>query len=57
MKAIQILGTKVANSHQIKALAMMAEKEGGVLEGAKFNSLWEVTTSPKGTKRYSKGSE
>jgi hypothetical protein len=33
---------------------MMAEKEGGILEGANFNSLWEVSTRPDGTKRYSK---
>jgi len=33
---------------------MMAEKEGGVIEGANFNSLWEVSTSIDGTKRLVK---
>jgi hypothetical protein len=36
----------------MKALAMMTEKERGVLEGANFNTLWEVETNLDGTKRY-----
>ena len=27
----------------MKALAMMTEKERGVIEGAKFNTLWDVS--------------
>jgi hypothetical protein len=36
----------------MKALAVMTEKESGVLEGANFNTLWEVSANLDGTKRY-----
>jgi hypothetical protein len=36
----------------MKALAMMAEKEQGVVEGANFKTLWEVLTGLDGQIRY-----
>jgi hypothetical protein len=33
-------------SHQVTALAMMAEKECGVVQNAQFPSLWEPLDSP-----------
>jgi len=38
--------------HQKKALAMMAEKEFGVLEGASFGTLWDCTTDENGRPKY-----
>ena len=35
----------------MKALAMMTEKEQGVIEGAKFNILWDVSTGSNGQTR------
>lgn len=37
------------SSHQLKALAMMSEKEHGVLTGSTFPSLWEAVTSSNTT--------
>jgi hypothetical protein len=36
----------------MKALAMMTEKERGVVEGANFKTLWEVLTDLDGQIRY-----
>jgi SNF2 family DNA or RNA helicase len=41
----------------MKALAMMTEKERGVVEGANFKTLWEVSTSLDGQIRYGSSSE
>ncbi|KAH0541601.1 hypothetical protein FGG08_003949 [Glutinoglossum americanum] len=38
--------------HQMKALAMMAEKEQGAVEGANFKTLWEVSTDLCGQTSY-----
>ncbi|KAH0562185.1 hypothetical protein GP486_003119 [Trichoglossum hirsutum] len=38
--------------HQMKALAMMTEKEQGVVEGANFKTLWEATADLSGQMRY-----
>ena len=40
----------------MKALAMMVEKERGVIEGANFNTLWEVSTGLDGQIRYDSSS-
>jgi hypothetical protein len=39
----------VSCSHQRKALAMMVEKEAGILEGAEFPSIWKEETVLGGT--------
>jgi hypothetical protein len=39
------------NRHQLAALAMMTEKELGILEGTGFPSLWEVSVNPGATTR------
>lgn len=40
-------------SHQRKALAMMVEKESGILRDPDFPSIWkEDTTNGTGTERY-----
>lgn len=31
---------------------MMAEKEGGVIQGAEFGSLWDVSVDLDGNERY-----
>lgn len=36
-------------SHQLSALARMVETEQGVIAGARFPSLWEVSRSPGGS--------
>ena len=36
---------------------MMTEKERGVVEGANFKTLWEVSTGLDGQVRYSSSSE
>jgi hypothetical protein len=41
----------------MKALAMMTEKERGVVEGANFKTLWEVSTGLDGQIRYGNSSE
>jgi hypothetical protein len=41
----------------MKALAMMTEKERGVVEGASFKTLWEVSTGLDGQIRYGSSSE
>ena len=41
----------------MKALAMMTEKERGVVEGANFKTLWEVSTGIDGQIRYGSSSE
>jgi hypothetical protein len=41
----------------MKALAMMTEKERGVVEGANFKTLWEVSTGLDGQIRYDGSSE
>jgi hypothetical protein len=41
----------------MKALAMMTEKERGVVEGANFKTLWEVSTGLDGQIRYGSSSE
>lgn len=41
----------------MKALAMMTEKERGVIEGANFKTLWEVSTDLDGQIRYANSSE
>jgi hypothetical protein len=41
----------------MKALAMMTEKERGVIEGANFKTLWEVSTDLDGQIRYDSSSE
>ncbi|OCK85547.1 hypothetical protein K432DRAFT_318094 [Lepidopterella palustris CBS 459.81] len=38
--------------HQMKALAMMAEKEQGVLEGSQFGTLWDVSIDANGQNCY-----
>jgi hypothetical protein len=38
-------------SHQLTALAMMIEKECGIVEKPKFPSLWELTSNPRTTKK------
>ena len=40
----------------MKALAMMTEKERGVVEGANFKTLWEVLTDLDGQIRYGNSS-
>jgi hypothetical protein len=41
----------------MKALAMMTEKEQGVVEGANFKTLWEISTGLDGQIRYDSSSE
>jgi hypothetical protein len=41
----------------MKALAMMTEKERGVVEGANFKTLWEVSAGLDGQIRYGNSSE
>jgi hypothetical protein len=36
----------------MKALAMMAEKEMGVIEGASFKTLWDTSVGTDGKLRY-----
>ncbi|KAK2764390.1 hypothetical protein FQN54_009084 [Arachnomyces sp. PD_36] len=43
--------------HQVKALAMMVEKENGILEGSKFKPLWEVSTDLEKGIRFDTSSE
>ncbi len=40
-----------SSSHQMKALAMMVEKECGVIEGARFGVLWEILQSEDGVSK------
>ena len=41
----------------MKALAMMTEKEQGVVEGANFKTLWEVSAGLDGQIRYGRSPE
>ncbi|PVI01811.1 hypothetical protein DM02DRAFT_671025 [Periconia macrospinosa] len=38
--------------HQLEAIAMMVEREGGRAECCQFPSLWEMTKYPEPSKRY-----